>query len=468
MGVVADIQDLEIFAHHCRLFYFSSSPPEESATYVSAALAKLPPAHRAAYTRLQSQLRSEAHIHHLRVRISSFHALLASTLSNGSLSLPARSDLGSARARAERMERLDHFIRTWGSSSSGPQLPFFRGLWGVLRVQSRGAKRGGAGPRRVVWEIDDAVFLESGGPEFMHEAVAVLKGILGFEDQPLTTPPKLRRVGNSPAGKDDHDSRRRAGSDPFTDLRTPGDPPIAPTPRKTSGRGPAPPPPPSRRKVSPSQPQSVQAEPRWREDGAPVSPLLSPNCVSPAPSPDIEGLGRVTSEDRELLLPGRPPRSPLALSPLVAGDGDSIDSRSVDLDTEEADLNRPRFRLWTFPAHIADDEADALISLFPRFVGRERAGRSIDPRLKLASTPAPRDKDLELGLVSGMTADVWSTISVDGIEVRIPRPEREDEAGVVRCGTGRLWAGGDDRRAGWEGGAWFRFKRWWRRLFCLA
>lgn len=309
----------------------------------------------------------------------------------------------------------------------------------------------------------------------MHEAVAVLKGVLGFEDQPLTTPPKLRRVV-VPAGRSedqDQDSRRRAGSDPFTDKRTPGEltPPVAPTPRKASGRGPAPPPPPSRRKVSPTpQPLSDQAEPRWRDGGMPVSPiLLSPGLESPVPSPDIDAsLGRVRSEDRELLLPGRQTRSPLALSPMAASDGDSIDSRSVDLDTEEADLNRPRFRLWTFPAHIADDEADALVSLFPRFVGRERAGKSIDPRLKPQTTPAPRDKDLELGLCSGTTADVWSTISVDGVEVRIPRPEREDEAGVLRCGTGRMWAGGDDRRAGWEGGTWFRFKRWWRRLFGLA
>ncbi|CAK9784588.1 hypothetical protein CC85DRAFT_299945 [Cutaneotrichosporon oleaginosum] len=424
-------EGLELFAHHCRLFFFSTTPPEASQAYISATLAKLPPAHRAAYTRVQSQLRSEAHLHHLRVRISSFHALLSSTISNGSLSLPARSDLGSARARSERAERLDHFIRTWGTSSTGPQLPFFRGLWGALRVQSRGPSCGGAGVRRVVWEIDDAVFLESGGPEFMSEAVAVLKGILGFEDQPLSTPPKLRRVIPGPSTPDDNDSRARAGSDPFTDKRTLGAP--APQPRKTSGRGPAPPPPPSRRKASPNL------------DDAPSSPPLSPN--SPG--------------DREALLGGAS-RSPLGLTAMVADDKDSIDSRSFDLGEEEADLNRPRFRLWTFPAHIADDEAESLMALFPRFVGR-----TVDPRIK-ASTPAPRDKDLELGLVSGVASDVWSTLSVDGIEVRTPRPEREDEAGVVRCGTGRMWAGGADRRAGWEGGTWFRFKRWWRRLFGLA
>ncbi|BEI81502.1 hypothetical protein CcaverHIS002_0206620 [Cutaneotrichosporon cavernicola] len=433
-------EDLELFAHHCRLFFFSATPPETSQAYITATLAKMPPAHRAAYTRVQSQLRSEAHLHHLRVRISSFHALLSSTLSNGSLSLPARSELGSPRARSERAERLDHFIRTWGTSSTGPQLPFFRGLWGALCVQSRGPKRGGAGVRRVVWEIDDAVFLESGGPEFMAEAVAVLKGVLGFEDQPLSTPPKLRRASPSPnSPEDDPDSRARSGSDPFTDRRTPGGTPPLPQPRKSSGRGPAPPPPMSRRKASPNLDEA-----QWHDNGAPLSPL----------SPDSPG-------DREALLSGVP-RSPLSLAPMTAHDRDSIDSRSFDLGEEEAELNRPRFRLWTFPAHIADDEAVALMRLFPRFVGR-----GVDPRLR-ASTPAPRDKDLELGLVSGVAGDVWSTLSADGVEVRLPRPEREDEAGVVRCGTGRMWAGGADRRAGWEGSAWFRFKRWWRRLFGLT
>lgn len=40
--------------------------------------------------------------------------------------------------------------------------PFFEGLYGVLRLQSTGEASGGAGPWRIEWEVDDAVFLESG------------------------------------------------------------------------------------------------------------------------------------------------------------------------------------------------------------------------------------------------------------------------------------------------------------------
>lgn len=162
MDTLINIQELELFTYHCRLFYFSAAPADESANYISKTLAALPPAHRAAYTRIQSQLRAQAHLHHLRVRISSFHALMAATAPNSGLSLPARSELAGARAQAERADRLSHFVRTWGGSA-GALEPFFRGLYSALRLQSRGPPaRGGAGPRRVVWEIDDALFLESG------------------------------------------------------------------------------------------------------------------------------------------------------------------------------------------------------------------------------------------------------------------------------------------------------------------
>lgn len=103
-----------------------------------------------------------AHLHKLRMRISSFHAHIAGMSPSGSLTLHSRSDLAGPAAQSERKERLREFIKDWCLAHSGME-PLFRGLWGVLRAQSRGgADRGGAGDRRVVWEIDDAVFVESG------------------------------------------------------------------------------------------------------------------------------------------------------------------------------------------------------------------------------------------------------------------------------------------------------------------
>ena len=156
-------QDLRLFAHHCRLFYFSPFPPQDAAAYISTTLASLTPLHRAAYTRLQSSLRSLAHLHHLRVRITSFHALISSTVSSASLSALSRPEPTGVRAREERKQRLERFIGAWCTTNAGGVEPFFRGLWGAFRAQSRGqVTRGGAGGRRVIWEIDDAVFLESG------------------------------------------------------------------------------------------------------------------------------------------------------------------------------------------------------------------------------------------------------------------------------------------------------------------
>jgi hypothetical protein len=40
--------------------------------------------------------------------------------------------------------------------------PFFEGLWALMRLQVVPEHLGGAGGRRIFWEIDDAVFKEAG------------------------------------------------------------------------------------------------------------------------------------------------------------------------------------------------------------------------------------------------------------------------------------------------------------------
>ncbi|KAL7420567.1 hypothetical protein Q5752_004518 [Cryptotrichosporon argae] len=546
--------DLQLFAHHCRLFYFSPTPPESSASFIASTLAALPPSHRAAYTRLQSSLRSLAHLHHLRLRLTSFHALIASTLPSGSLSPPARADLAGPRARDERSERLARFLATWCTASAGGVEPFFRGLWSAMRAQSRGdERRGGAGGRRVVWEIDDAVFLESGGPEFMHEAVSMLKGVLGFEDQPLTSPPKMRPLRTSPQRQsasrarrppppasrtptatidEGHgmeelltlksrpsgmppasppaataaESRTRATSDPFNDnKRLPGKG-AAPQARTASGRGPAPPPPPSRRKVSaaqtadplrstlsldqpsplyPAEPSSNAASPLLPpQDERESSPVVRALEAAAAEAPGGAGMPRAVSEDRVRLL-GRTtsdasdalPVAGLFRAPSASAlidDDDEPDGDETDVAAEEAELNAPRFRLWTLPAHTTDQELDALLGLFPAHI-RARA----QVRFPFVR-PGKGIKDLELGLGD---AAGWDTVVVGGgssdgdgddgngaqrappTEVLVPKLQGEEACGVVRSGTGRMWVGTEPRAPGWPGGAWFRFKRWWRRLF---
>lgn len=243
------------------------------------------------------------------------------------------------------------------------------------------------------------------GPEFMHEALVVMKGVLGFEEQALCDPPRMRRIPTT-------DVLTPPGTDPFTDTS----PPPMQQMRKTSGRGPAPPPPPSRRRPTNSSLTPV-------ED--PTMPLLAGSSIQTTPV------------------------SPVLLPPSSPSPAPSEDEEEADAE-EEADLNKARFRIWTFPAHITDQEAENLMSLFPRYLQRP------DTRFPF---PRHRLKDLELG------SGPWHTVMVEGVQVSLPKVECEDEAGVVRAGTGRVWVGNDERLDGWMGGTWFRFKRWWRRLF---
>nr|XP_019045380.1 hypothetical protein I302_05769 [Kwoniella bestiolae CBS 10118]OCF24310.1 hypothetical protein I302_05769 [Kwoniella bestiolae CBS 10118] len=448
-----------------------------------------------------SSLRSLAHLHHLRLRISSFHALISSTIASASLTPLARQDLISPRAKAERCEKAQKFISTWCTSKTGGVEPFFRGLWGALRAQSRGdANRGGAGGSRLVWEIDDAVFLESGGNEFMHEAVSFLKGVLGFEDQPLTSPPKLRRMRtlprsysetrarppprpstqrapvrydsqeelaiSPPNASGELNSRSRAISDPFTDARS-------------NRRGPAPPPPPSRRHLPTTASDAAHTIPNplqraSTDDIAGPGNLDSPFFAQGAADQSLQHgqephnrpvIPPRVSEDRVHLL-GRRTRSDtsddgfgnlahVSVQPLMEDDED--EPTEDDIAAEEADLNKPRFRLWIFPAHISDQEAEHLKALFPRFIGTKGDVRFpfVRPGRGVKGTEEAR----------------WDAISVGNVDdsepkvVHVPKVEIEDEEGVVRCGTGRMWVGNESRRSGWRGSRWYRFKRWWRRLF---
>lgn len=327
------------------------------------------------------------------------------------------------------------------------------------------------------------------GSEFMHEAVMMLKGVLGFDDQPLTAPPKLRRIRTIPRSYSEarlrrpqvapsrgsprkpppqqvellessaeapppDPSRTRAISDPFTDART--------GQRRPSGRGPAPPPPPSR-----SSHRSAVSQPVYAAE--PASHAESP--LLPRDGPIGNLLARRMSEDRELLLGNGRTMSDDSTGPsgLFANghhvmdnaivEDDEEDPTEDDIAAEESELNQPRFRLWVFPAHIADPEAETLLGLFPAFI---RGGRG-DVRFPFIR-PGRGVKDLESGTEPG-----WDTIVLESqVVAKVPKLDLESEEGVIRHGTGRMWAGLEIRTHGWAGGGWYRFKRWWRRLFGMG
>jgi hypothetical protein len=118
-------------------------------------------------------------------------------------------------------------------------------------------------------------------------------------------------------------------------------------------------------------------------------------------------------------------------------EADPLSDTPAAVALEEADLNQPRFRLWTFPAHIDDEETDALRSIISSSIARARLSKI---------------RDVYFGPRPGQ----WHMID----DVRLP----ETSEGVVEAGTGRIWIGLEQREH-WQGGVWYRFVRWWRRLF---
>ena len=125
-------------------------------------LATLPPSQRAPFARLQASIRSAYHASVSARRDAEFKAHLNATKPGGSLMPHSRADPKGPLAKKERYERLDRFVRTWCTMGMPGTKPFFQGLWAVMRLQVIPQEFGGAGPYRIEWEIDDAVFKEAG------------------------------------------------------------------------------------------------------------------------------------------------------------------------------------------------------------------------------------------------------------------------------------------------------------------
>jgi hypothetical protein len=145
-------------------------------------LTHLPPSQRAPFSRLQASIRSAYHANVNARRTAEFQAHLAATQPGGSLLPHSRSNPSGQVAMKERYDRLDRFVRTWCTMGMPGTLPFFEALWAVMRLQVVPENIGGAGGNRIDWEIDDAVFKEAAGKDFMLEAIDVLKGVLAFEE----------------------------------------------------------------------------------------------------------------------------------------------------------------------------------------------------------------------------------------------------------------------------------------------
>lgn len=171
---------MEEFAAQCRAWYYDQD--DQAGRAVSQTMNNLPPSHRAAYMKLQASIRSAYHSSVAARRLAEFKAQLSSVTPGGSLTPAARANPHGPIARKERYDRLSSFISTWCTPTIPGPRPFFQGLWALMRLQALTAQLGGAGHRLIEWEIDDAVFRETAGKDFMFAALTVMKGVLGFQE----------------------------------------------------------------------------------------------------------------------------------------------------------------------------------------------------------------------------------------------------------------------------------------------
>jgi hypothetical protein len=135
---------------------------EEAGRQMTQMLATLPPAQHAPFSRLQASIRSAYHASVNARRTAEFRAHLAATLPGGSLTPLSRADPTGCAAQKERYETFERFVRSWCTVGMPGTKPFFEGLWALMRLQVVPSRLGGAGGYRIHWDIDDAVFKESG------------------------------------------------------------------------------------------------------------------------------------------------------------------------------------------------------------------------------------------------------------------------------------------------------------------
>ncbi|KAF8210580.1 hypothetical protein K438DRAFT_1929594 [Mycena galopus ATCC 62051] len=340
LGVAA--AELDRFAEYCRAWYFDQD--DASGRLMTSTLANLPSSQRAPYSRLQASIRSAYHRSVNARRTAEFRAHLTATHPGGSLMPHARANPRGNVAKKERYERFERFVRNWCTMGMpGPQ-PFFQALWAVMRLQIVPEGIGGAGRNRIEWEFDDAVLRETGGKDFMVEAIDVLKGVLAFEEAPSNTPASAAGVGINISGY--APPHARSSSTPILSQ--------------------------TQTTPNPAQPKRARAPSDPFLD-TPAPPLSSSLSSSPASGTSVL-LTTPTSDD----MPPFPPPANKSKS-----NDSGVGADPFDQDDDECEV----LRIWTAP-DLPNPEFVDLLRVFPGFVTRRAL-----PRFPVL--PAP--KDLEEG-----------------------------------------------------------------------
>ncbi|KAG8741517.1 hypothetical protein FRC12_015641 [Ceratobasidium sp. 428] len=420
-----ELDDYEVL---CRSFFFNQD--ENAKLAMETIVSRVSQYHQAKYTRLQANVRREYHVTQSLRKISEFRAHLSSVQPGCSLTPGARANPSGALARRERAARFQKFVDAQAGSAGTHN--FFLGLHAAMRLQTLPPSIGGTGEGRIEWEIDDAVFMESGGNQFMLEAIDMMKGVLGFDERPLNYRPLPSRAFR----------HRPSYSSPTNVVSSYGD----------------------RSEDSPSSETPITRPLRsapFARSRASSDPFLDPTRSSPSmhaalsmtlPTPeesatDLDSLGPSTPFDE------RGPEIP----PPPASLPDPYQSSAYSMNAE-AFLNEPQLRIWTFPPYLTNPELYKLIAMFPPSITSQTV-----PRFAPLGKPKRRERkrkmsDIDLeGEGNPMQTGSGTDITTD--------TDIGKERGEIRKGTGRMWIGDLVRLPGWRGTFWDSVRDWFRHLF---
>jgi len=391
-------------------------------------LAALPAHEKRQYTKVQASIRAAFHRDAATRRKHEFRAHLTSVAPGGSLSPAARASPRGREAASERCQRFTKFVENWCSPSFPGTSPFFDALWAVMSLQTLPVDLGGAGPRLLEWEIDDAVFQEAAGKNFMFDAIDVLKGVLAFEpsmDEPLVA------AGSEPLQPSQSQGQRvqirstttlpapvptpapaagrpRAASDPFIDAidDTPG--------------------------LSHSVPSTVSS-PRHPSALLPEAPGSSYTSASLLHSPATPPTELEAADAEPVYVP--PAHHP------EEGLGVILDGEIYGIVDDEGPEDT--LRVWTAP-DLTSHEYMALLAVFPSFVTSRKLPRLVAPPGNPARPRLQTDDDVDL--------EAGELVQVEPLS--------------VRHGTGTIRLSERLRSPGWKSSWWRRFVSWWQHMFC--
>ncbi|EUC64379.1 hypothetical protein RSOL_440390 [Rhizoctonia solani AG-3 Rhs1AP] len=417
-------KELNDYEFLCRRFFFAQD--EAAKLSMDAIMNKTSQYHQAKYTRVQANVRREFHLTQSLRKISEFRAHLSSEQPGCSLSPAARASPSGALARRERANKFQAFVEAQ-CGSAGTQ-NFFIGLYAAMKLQTLPPNIGGTGEGRIEWEIDDAVFMESGGNQFMLDAIDMMKGVLGFDERPLNYRPLPCRAFHQPS--------LFSSTNVLSNSRDMGEDPSLSEALSKPTRA-APP----RRSRAPSDPFL---------DPTRSSPSMNAALSMPLPTPeesatDLDSLGPSTPLDERG--PEIPPRA--SLSDQYAASTYSMDA--------EIFLNEQQLRVWTFPPYITNPELHKLMAMFPPSITSQAV-----PRFKpLAKTKQRKGKRKGAGIdIEGNPMQMGLGIDLTGVDIDLVK-----ERGEIRKGTGRMWIGDLMRLPGWRGTFWDTIRDWFRHLF---